>query len=106
MKFLKPHFVIFTICTLLYCSFTISADAGNVTIENQSDHLIKVASIGGAARLKAGETKVVSFENDDLGADINIWWVKNVRQLCQIFTPWDRKIIVHGSTEITCLSRN
>ncbi|SCA57992.1 exported hypothetical protein [Candidatus Terasakiella magnetica] len=80
--------------------------AGELLIENKSAHKIKVASIGGGGTLASNTTKTINFENEERGADINIWWVKNVRELCQIFTPWDRTVTITGKHTINCLSRN
>ena len=91
---------------LLALGVTPSSQAGEILFENKSKHKVKIASIGGGGTLEPNETKTIHFENEEVGADINIWWVKNVRELCQIFTPWDRTVIVTGKYTINCLSRN
>lgn len=79
--------------------------AGSLMIENKSDQKIKISAIGGAGYVDAKSQKEISFETEENEATLNIWWVKNARQLCQIFTPWDRTVIVSGKQEIHCLSR-
>lgn len=85
--------------------WTTSALAGTLTIENHSRWKIKVSSIGGSGHVEAGQTRPITFNNTENGATVNIWWVKNVRQLCQIYTPWDRLISVGGKHTIKCLSK-
>lgn len=81
------------------------AKAGNLTIHNKTDRQVKVSSVGGAGRIEGGQTKSIAFANEERVATINIWWMNNARQLCQIVTPWERTIIVTGRKEIKCLSR-
>ena len=95
-----------TALVAVICFLAPSANAGDVLFENKSAHKIKIASIGGSGYLEPNEKKSINFENEEVGADINIWWVKNARQLCQIFTPWDRTVTVTGKYTINCLSRN
>lgn len=90
------------ICTAAWVS---SVEAGDLRIINQTIQEVKVASIGGQGRVPAQEEATISFKNDENGADINIWWVKNARQLCQIYTPWDRTILITGKYTIQCLSK-
>lgn len=79
--------------------------AGSVLVENKSAQKIKISAIGGSAYVEADSEKSISFKNEENGATLNIWWVKNARQLCQIFTPWERTIIVTGKHTIQCLSK-
>ncbi len=91
---------------LVASAWAFSAQAGSVLVENNSPHKVKVSSIGGKGFVEPGKAEKISFKNEEGGADINIWWVKNARQLCQIYTPWDRTISVtvkYG--EIQCMSR-
>ncbi|MDV7339346.1 hypothetical protein RYZ26_07065 [Terasakiella sp. A23] len=89
----------------LFSCVSFSAEAGKVMVENNSTQEIKVSSIGGKGFVAAKSKKTFDFKNDEGGADINIWWVKNARQLCQIYTPWDRTISVSGKYTIQCMSR-
>lgn len=81
------------------------AVAGSIIVRNNSAHKIKVASIGGQGIIEAKTSKSIEFKNDEIGADINIWWVKNARELCQVYTPWNRTISVTGKHTIQCLSK-
>ena len=92
---------------MLVASFWVfDAQAGSIVVENKSPHKVKVSSIGGSGFVNPGNTETINFKNDENGADINIWWVKNARQLCQIYTPWDRSITVTVRyNEIQCMSR-
>jgi hypothetical protein len=89
------------------CAFFLSTKvmAGSILVHNNSDHKIKVASIGGSGMIEAKSSQSIEFKNTEIGADINIWWVKNARELCQIYTPWNRTILVSGKHTITCLSK-
>ena len=89
----------------LLTSLASPSEAGDVVVENKSSHQIKVASIGGSGLIPPKSSKSISFKNDENGADINIWWVKNARQLCQVYTPWQRTITVTGKYTIQCMSR-
>jgi len=89
----------------LLSTWAVNAQAGSVLIENKTSKKIKVSSIGGSGYVDAKSTRTLSFKNDENAADINIWWVKNARELCQIYTPWDRTITVSGKYTIQCLSR-
>jgi len=81
------------------------AMGGSLLIDNKSDQKVKVSAIGGAGVVGARQTGQVFFENDENVAMVNLWWVRNARQLCQIETPWERTIIVTGKEEIKCLSK-
>ncbi|MBC8269189.1 MAG: hypothetical protein H8E36_10610 [Rhodospirillaceae bacterium] len=80
--------------------------AETITFDNQSKNKIKLVAPGGSAVLEPDSGPVtVSFKNEDsIGVDINIWWVSNPRQLCQIFTPWQRLVVVSGKRDIRCRS--
>jgi hypothetical protein len=80
--------------------------AETITFDNQSKHKIKVVAPGGSAVIEPGSGPVdVSFKNEGaIGVDINMWWVSNPRQLCQIFTPWQRLVVVSGKSIINCRS--
>ncbi len=74
-------------------------------VENKTSKQLKVSSVGGRAYVDAHSVKTVSFDNDEEEVTIALWWVENARQLCQVFTPWDRTIIVTGKSTIQCLSK-
>jgi len=80
--------------------------AETITFDNQSSHKVKLVAPGGSAVLEPASGPVdVSFENDgEIGVDINMWWVSNPRQLCQIFTPWQRLVVISGKKHIRCRS--
>ncbi|MGB0747858.1 MAG: hypothetical protein ACPGO3_03850 [Magnetospiraceae bacterium] len=79
---------------------------GVITIDNQTRHAVKVAAPGGAAVVEPGGDPVaVTFETDaPIGLDVKLWWADKPLELCIIFTPWDRSIIVSGKTTISCRS--
>ncbi len=80
---------------------------GTVTIDNQSASTIKVAAPGGSAIVDASSDPVeVGFDNEEkVGVDLAVWWVSKPRELCQIFVPWERTVIVTGKSTIRCRSR-
>ncbi len=79
---------------------------GTLRVDNQSAYKIKVVGEGGAARLepKSGPSAISFSGEHDVGLHLNIWWVKNPRELCRIFTPFDRLVIVSGRSTIMCRS--
>lgn len=99
-RLVKP--ILFSLCLL---SFPLTGQAAELTIENKSDHRVKVSAIGGAGLIEPHSHKTLTFNNEETGADINIWWFDKARELCQIYTPWDRTITVTGKYSIQCLSR-
>ncbi len=91
----------------LVAALTVPAAAeGTVTVENRSGFAIKIAGDGGNGRVdKAGEPVTIAFEGGkDVGIDLKIWWVPKPRELCQLFVPWDRRVVVSGTTTIRCRS--
>ncbi|WP_135078794.1 hypothetical protein [Terasakiella sp. SH-1] len=102
---MPKRFTALITAALLACLPSIS-EAGSIVVHNNSAHKIKVASIGGSGTVEPNSSKTIDFKNEENGADINIWWLKNARELCQIYTPWDRTIRVSGKYTIACLSRN
>lgn len=76
--------------------------------ENVSAHDVKVVGPARAFIIKAGApAERVTFEADDgLGVDLNIWWKNNPRELCQISTPWSRRVRIAGRQTIVCLSND
>ena len=83
-----------------------AAAEGTVTVENRSGYALKVAGEGGSGRVdKAGEPVTIAFEGGkDVGIDVKIWWVSKPRELCQLFVPWERTVVVSGTTFIKCRS--
>ena len=79
---------------------------GTVTVENRSGFAVKVAGEGGGARVdKMAEPATIAFEGGkNVGIDLKIWWVSKPRELCQLFVPWERTVVVSGSTTIRCRS--
>ncbi len=86
----------------------IAADQRQLIFENSSAHDVKIVAPGSAFILKAGSMeKEMTFQADDpLGVHLNIWWKHNPLELCQVFTPWARKVLISGKSTIACLSRN
>ena len=97
-----------TVLALLTCLAAAPASAGVITFDNQSDKKVKLAAPGGGAVLDPGSgPRDVSFDGQDaVGLDVNIWWVANPRELCQIYTPFDRIVVISGKTTIRCRSRD
>ena len=85
---------------------TLAVAGGTITFDNQSPNKIKIAAPGGSAVVESGAGPTdVTFDTDiEIGLDINIWWVKKPRELCQIFSPYDRVVIVTGKRYIACRS--
>ncbi len=98
MKWIVTFLVIF--------SASPAFSAETITFDNQSKHKIKLVAPGGSAVIEANSGPVaVNFENEDtIGVDINIWWVSNPRQLCQVFAPWQRLVVISGKRDIRCRS--
>lgn len=85
---------------------TPAAAEGTVSVENRSGFAVKVAGEGGSARVdKMAAPAAIAFEGGkDVGIDVKIWWVSKPRELCQLFVPWDRTVVVSGTTTIRCRS--
>ncbi len=84
------------------------AAAESVTLDfvNESAYAAKVVAPGRAIILPAGATEnQVLYQSDDpLGVKLNIWWKHNPLELCQLFTPWSRRVRITGKHHIDCLS--
>lgn len=97
------------LAVLLTAAASHAADEPSLAIENRSEHPVKVALPGVPAATVPPEGSPVSVSAADLGDSVGVtarlWWVKDPRQLCQIYTPWGRTITVTGSREILCRSR-
>ncbi len=83
-----------------------SANGAGIVFDNQSGRDVKLAAPGGSATLTAhsGPVEIPFEDSDDIGVDINIWWVAKPLQLCRIFTPWQRLVVISGSHTIRCRS--
>lgn len=84
-----------------------AAAEGMITVDNGSTSTIKVVGEGGNARVDMGAKGVqVRFEDGtDIGIDLKIWWVAKPRELCQLFVPWQRTVVVSGTSTIRCRSQ-
>jgi hypothetical protein len=85
-----------------------AAEGRWLSVENRSDHPVKLALPGTPAATIApgGEPARIEAEADGAtGVTARLWWTSDPRQLCQIYTPWERTITVTGSREILCRSR-
>lgn len=86
-----------------------SAEGLSLSIENRSEHPVKVAlPRTPAVTVAPGEQPVAvrgGSEGEGVGVTARLWWTSDPRQLCQIQTPWGRTITVTGSREILCRSR-
>ncbi len=101
--------VLATLLSLLYTPQLVSAaDMGTLLIENRSGHVIKLVAPGKALILPKGSAaKTFTFEQEDaLGVHLNIWWKHNPLELCRLFTPWSRRVLISGKQSIKCLSKN
>jgi hypothetical protein len=78
-----------------------------IKVDNGSPSMIKVVGDGGKAVVDSGAKGVqVRFEGGtDIGIDLKIWWVAKPRELCQLFVPWDRTVVVSGTSTIHCRSQ-
>ncbi len=89
------------------------ADDRSIAVDNRSAKTVKVVAPGGAAIVEAEAEPVTvtvaaaggADAEDAVGVEVTAWWVSEPRQLCQIFTPWGRTVIVSGSRTIRCRSR-
>jgi hypothetical protein len=68
---------------------------------------IKVVGEGGSAMVDVGAKGTeLGFEGGtDIGIDLKIWWVAKPRELCQLFVPWQRTVVVTGTSTIHCRSQ-
>jgi hypothetical protein len=94
--------------SLAVAGTALAAEQAGLLFENDSAHDVKVVGPGRAFIIKAGAPpKQVTFETDgSLGVDLNIWWTNNPRELCQLFTPWSRRVRIAGRHSIVCLSND
>lgn len=92
--------------TMLFSGPALTGEQQTLLFENSSAHDVKVVGPGRAFLLKAGApAERVTFETDDsLGVQLNIWWKHNPRELCQLFTPWSRRVRIAGRQSIVCMS--
>lgn len=81
--------------------------ATSILIDNQTSQAIRVAGPGGSAVIEpsAAPRRVTFDSKETVGVTLRIWLQANPRQLCQIFTPWDRTVIVTNRADILCGSR-
>jgi hypothetical protein len=85
-----------------------AAEVRWLSVENRSDHPVKLAlPATPAATIAPGAEPARIEANADgaTGVTARLWWTSDPRQLCQIYTPWERTITVTGSREIICRSR-
>lgn len=84
-----------------------AAAGGTVTVENRTALALKVAGEGGSGRIDGtAEPVTIAFNGGkDHGIDLKIWWVSKPRELCQLFVPWGRTVVVSGTTTIRCRSQ-
>lgn len=84
-----------------------AAAGGLLVVENKSDHDIKVAAPGGRGSVPKGAEPVeIQFDTDKPSVEVKVWFKSNPRQLCVIFTPFERRLVVSGKREILCLTKN
>lgn len=100
-----PGILLLTLC-LAASGAAVSGEQQVLLFENASAHDVKVVGPGRAFILKAGApAEQVTFDTDDsLGVQLNIWWKNNPRELCQLFTPWSRRVRIAGRHTIVCMS--
>jgi hypothetical protein len=79
---------------------------GVITVDNRSAHSVKAVAPGGSAIIEpASEPAKISFESAaPVGLTLQIWWIARPREICRIFVPWDRTVVVTGDQLINCLS--
>jgi len=106
MRIAKGLTAVIIVASILAVFVTTASAAGTVTVQNRSGLAIKVAGEGGSARVdKMAEPITVAFEGGkNVGIDVKIWWVSKPRELCQLFVPWDRTVVVSGTMTIHCRS--
>ena len=86
--------------------FEPSLAAGGITVENGSPAKIKIVGDGGSATLDVGAAPLaIDFDGGkEVAVDVKIWWTNNPQELCQLFVPWGRTVVVSGTTYIRCRS--
>lgn len=85
-----------------------AAEGRWLSVENRSDHPVKLALPGTPAAMiapGAEPSRIEAGSDGATGVTARLWWTSDPRQLCQIYTPWGRTITVTGSREIICRSR-
>ncbi len=84
-----------------------AAEQESLFFENDSANDIKVVAPGIAFILPAGAKKSQAIETkESLGVQLNIWWKKEPLQLCRLFTPWSRRVLISGKHTIVCRSKD
>ena len=89
-------------------AWLLPAHAGGViTLENQSTRSIKAVAAGGSAVVEAGAAPVrLPVDSaEPVGVTVQVWWIDAPRELCRIFAPWDRTVVVTGERVINCRSQ-
>ena len=86
---------------LLFSGSPVAAE-GVVTVDNRSESGIKVVAEGGSATsdAQADPVEVAFAGGKEMGIDVKIWWVAKPRELCQLFVPWGRTVVVSGTSTI------
>lgn len=79
-----------------------------ITVDNQSAYPIKAVAPGGSAIIEpASQPAKIAFESlEPVGLTLQIWWIARPLEMCRIFVPWDRTVIVTGDRLIHCLSHD
>jgi hypothetical protein len=102
------HSLLTMVALLLITLGTAAANERGLLFENSSAHDIKIVAPGISLVLSSGEKSEVlpTATEDTLGVKLNIWWRKDPLQLCQLFTPWSRHVLISGKRTIICRSKN
>src|SRR5512132_4701586 len=81
---------------------------GVITVDNQSSRAVKAVAPGGSAVVDPGAAPArIAFDSaEPVGVTLQLWWVAEPRQLCRIFAPWDRIVVVTGDQVINCRSHD
>lgn len=80
---------------------------GRLLIENKTEHDLRIAGPGGKGRMKAGDEPLeIFFDTTDDAIEVKVWFADDPRQLCIMYTPFNRKVVVSGKSIIGCLTRN
>lgn len=93
---------------LIYSNANAIGGIETLLIENRSAYDIKLVAPGKAVIVSHGVPATThQFDRSDpLGVQLNIWWKHNPRELCRLFTPWSRRVLITGKHTIACLSKN
>lgn len=105
---MRSIFILAAVCFFIpYSAYAATTDTEVLIFENTSAHDIKVVAPEIGFILAAGDKKKITQQKDKTpDVKLNIWWKHNPLELCQILTPWSRRVLIDGKITIICRSKN